>query len=244
VIAVDGSPPVVVKRGPADQLAREAAALRRLAPLRLAPRLIAARPGAITMSLVPGAVRPLGRLRPADARALGVLLRRVHDSARTATGGLPGWPGRVRSLAAYRRRRTADMLAIAGGDRGLAERVIADAGPGPAEDAPRPFRFLHGDLAASNVLWSPAPALVDWEFWRMGDPAEDLAYLAEINDLPDRVFAAVVGGYGDPGIASRIRLWRPLCALDIALWYRDEGHGGRIARLERAFGAGTSSTHS
>ena len=41
-------------------------------------------------------------------------------------------------------------------------------------------------------MWGPeGPALVDWEFWRMGDPAEDLAYLAEVNRLPDPVLAAV-----------------------------------------------------
>ena len=62
---------------------------------------------------------------------------------------------------------------------------------------------------AANVVWGPDPHLVDWEFWRYGDPAEDLAYLAEANGLDDAALAAVAGGHGDPAAAGRIEGWRP-----------------------------------
>ena len=233
--AITGPPPAVVKRGPPRQLAREATALRRLSPLGLAPRLLDARPAVLTSELLPGSSRALDRLRPDDARALGALVRRVHDVAKTATGGLPDWTTRARSLAGYRRRRIADMLAAAGSDRRLAKRVVAVAGAASDTDDPRPFRFLHGDLASANILWNPAPALVDWEFWRMGDPAEDLAYLAEINALPAEVVAAIVAGYGHRETTVRIAGWRPLCALDIALWYRDRGDRSRMAQLTERY---------
>lgn len=45
--------------------------------------------------------------------------------------------------------------------------------PSPDE----PAAFLHGDLLGQNVLWSleGPPAVLDWEYARTGDPAEDLA---------------------------------------------------------------------
>jgi len=231
VSAVDGPPGRVIKRGPSGPLAREARALRLVAHLGVAPRLVQAEPGTIVADLVDGVERPLDRLAPADARALGRTLRSVHESRRTATGWLPGWRSRARSLDAYRRRRADDARAAAGMDAALANRV-ADALP-PIRDgagAP-PFRLLHGDLVSSNVLWTPLPRLVDWEFWRMGDPAEDLAYLVEVNAMPEHVFACVLEAYGDRSVAARVDGWRALCALDAGLWYRNAGAASAARRL-------------
>ncbi len=224
VTAFDGPPGRVVKRGPRAGLAREAAALRRLGPLGLAPRLLAARPGEIVCELLPGESRLLGGIDDRDARSLGRMLRRVHESRRTATGGLARWPSRVRSLGTYRRARIRDLLGAGGPDGALVAGVVAALpAPVPAAGGPAPFRLLHGDLAGANILWGPGPRLVDWEFWRMGDPAEDLAYLAEINLLPDGMLAAVLAGYGDAAMTARVESWRPICLLDAALWYRDAG---------------------
>ena len=43
---------------------------------------------------------------------------------------------------------------------------------------PAPFRLVHGDLQAANVLVTPDDTwhLIDWEFARIGDPREDLGY--------------------------------------------------------------------
>lgn len=231
VSAVDGPPGRVTKRGPAGPLAREARALRLVAGLGVAPQLVRSEPGAIVTNLVDGAERPLDRLRPADAHALGRTLRAVHESRRTATGWLPGWRSRASSLDAYRRRRAGDARAAAGIDAVLAERVVEALPPLPGGADARPFRLLHGDLVSSNVLWTPEPRLVDWEFWRMGDPAEDLAYLAEVNAMPEPVFARVLDAYGDHVVANRVDGWRALCALDAGLWYRDAGVDAAARRL-------------
>ncbi len=57
----------------------------------------------------------------------------------------------------------------------------------------------------------------------MGDPAEDLAYLAEVNRLPDPVLAAVLDGYARPEVAAAVDAWRALVALDAGGWYLREG---------------------
>ena len=233
VSAVDGPPGRVIKRGPPGPLAREARALRLVDGLAVAPRLARTEPGAIVTDLLDGAERPLDRLPPTAARALGRTLRAVHESQRTATGWLPGWRSRARSLDAYRRRRAADASAAAGGDAALANRVADGLPPLTAGADARPFRLLHGDLVSSNVLWTPEPRLVDWEFWRMGDPAEDLAYLAEVNAMPEAVFARVLDAYGDRVVAYRVDGWRAVCALGAGLWYRNAGADSAARRLLR-----------
>jgi thiamine kinase-like enzyme len=37
--------------------------------------------------------------------------------------------------------------------------------------------LLHGDVGAGNIIWRPLPTLIDWEDWRIGDPAEEIAYI-------------------------------------------------------------------
>jgi aminoglycoside phosphotransferase (APT) family kinase protein len=46
--------------------------------------------------------------------------------------------------------------------------------------APAPFRLVHGDLQASNIVVGPGGrwSLIDWEFAHVGDPREDLGYYA------------------------------------------------------------------
>lgn len=221
----------VTKRGDRRALAREAAGLRRAAGLDVAPRLLRAGRGVVTSARIDGAERRLDALGASDARALGRTLRTLHDGQRSVTGGLPHWPRRARSLTSYRRGRAHDALAAAGGERELAERIVARL---PAIDEPaagQPFRLVHGDLVASNILWTPAPLLIDFEFWRMGDPAEDLAYLVEVNALPQTAVTALLDGYANQGVAARLDAWRALCALDAGLWYRNADQPRRGAAL-------------
>jgi aminoglycoside phosphotransferase (APT) family kinase protein len=219
-----GAEPAIEKAGPADALAREAEALAIVAGHRWAPRLLAAGPGRITTARCPGAPRDLARLDAADARLLGAVLREVHDLRAAAEGGLPWWPAPACSLDAYREARAGDAEAALGATpaAGLARRAL-DL-PLPARAGAAPFRLLHGDLVGANVVWGPdGPALVDWEFWRMGDPAEDLAYLAELNALPDPVLAGVLEGYGRAATAAAVAAWRAIAALDAAGWYLAQG---------------------
>ena len=90
----------------------------------------------------------------------------------------------------------------------------------------REFALCHGDLSAGNILWdSDAVALIDWEFARDGDPAEDIAYLVAEQDLSPAPLAeiaeAYVGAGGDPWAFARLPVWLPLVALDAALWWAD-----------------------
>jgi aminoglycoside phosphotransferase (APT) family kinase protein len=41
----------------------------------------------------------------------------------------------------------------------------------------------YGDIGPGNVLWGREPALIDWEYTRLGDPADEIAYLFDQNAL-------------------------------------------------------------
>ncbi len=225
----DGHGGLVRKVGDPVVLRREARG-GRIAGHHLAPRVASSHAGALETHWIDGPLRALTDLVPEDARSLGRLLRRVHAQRATATGGLPGWAGRARTLRAYARGRARDALARADGapERALVERATdAAIAACPPDGA---FAFLHGDLVASNILWPAAgPVLVDWEFWRMGDPAEDLAYLEALNDLPGAITDEVRRGYGATrALATRIDAWHALVLVDAALWHG--AHGDPRAR--------------
>lgn len=222
----------MVKLAPPASVAREAAALRDLAGTGAAPVLLAAGEGVLVTGCIPGAPRPAAALTPADARAVGALVRRVHDLAPAATGEYDGWADPVDDPDAYRRRRARDIAADAGDVP--AGRPI-DAGPipaAPATDAGPAFRTLHGDLWSGNVVWDGGrPVLVDWEYRRAGDPAEELAYMAAMDDLPPDVEDALIAGYGRPELAPAVGWWRPRLAAECARWYEREGDADRAAAL-------------
>lgn len=219
-----GDVPLVEKRGDPAALAREARALALLRGRRWAPGLVEHRPGRLVSTRLPGAPRPLAGAGDDDMRRLGSVLAEVHALGRAEEGGLWWWDRPATSPGAFRARRAADAeRALAGTPHaGLALRALGV--PLPAPRGARPFRMVHGDLVGSNVVWGPAgPALVDWEFWRTGDPAEDLAYLVETNGLREEAVAALLAGYGDPGARARLDGWRALVAADAGAWYLAEG---------------------
>lgn len=222
---VPDSPAWIEKRGPADALACEASALRQLSGRPWAPELVHHEAGVLVSTRCPGAPRTLAAAGSTDMRRLGALLREVHDVRRAEEGRVAWWSESASTLADYRARRAEDTeRALAGSAyASLARRALAAPLPQPADDDP-PFALLHGDLVESNIVWaSGRPALVDWEFWRMGDPAEDLAYLFETNRLPGDLIDAVLEGYGLSGMSDRVAAWRALVALDAGAWYAREG---------------------
>src|SRR5882672_4302378 len=83
----------VEKRGSEQALAREAAALALVAGAAWAPAVVAREPGLLVSSRMPGAPRPLATLGTGEARALGAVLRAVHDTRRAGSGGLWWWAG-------------------------------------------------------------------------------------------------------------------------------------------------------
>jgi aminoglycoside phosphotransferase (APT) family kinase protein len=87
--------------------------------------------------------------------------------------------------------------------------------------------LLHGDIGPGNVLWNPGPCLIDWEYTRLGDPADELAYTFDQNALTPSRRRAFWAGY-QPGPDGRSRLaaimervdwWEPVTLLGSALWW-------------------------
>ena len=52
-------------------------------------------------------------------------------------------------------------------------------------EAGETLALLHGDIGPGNVLWGPDPVLIDWEYTRLGDPADEIAYLFDQNALTE-----------------------------------------------------------
>lgn len=222
---------LVVKLGPAALIAHEAAALERVAGLGVAPAVVAVGEGVLVTPRLPGQVRRLAELDPARLRDLGALLRRVHDLEHADRGALPGWVAPVTTLAAYRAGRARELQAAAGPRAGLVARAVAatiDRDP-PAD---RPFRRLHADVWGGNIVWDgERPVLVDWEYSHLGDPAQELAYAAAMDDLDETRVVALLAGYGAPDLTDRVRAWRPLSAVEAAVWYDQVGDRERADAL-------------
>ena len=223
---------VVVKLGPPALIAHEADALERVAGLGVAPPVLAVGEGVLVTPRLPGTVLPLSGLDADRLRHLGAAVRLVHELEHSDEGALPRWDHPVDTLAAYRARRAEEMVAAAGPGEALARR-IADATVDRDAPAARPFRRLHSDLWGGNVIWDGThPTLVDWEYSHLGDPAHELAYAAALDDLDDGRLAALIAGYGgDPALAARVTDWRPLAAIEAAVWYADVGLGELAAPL-------------
>jgi aminoglycoside phosphotransferase (APT) family kinase protein len=223
---------VVVKLTQPDVAAREAAALRDPPGDAVVPEVLAEGTGVLVLSLLPGEhVRPRD-LGEGELRTLAHTLRRVHESRRTGWGQWPQWDAPERTLAGYHAQVAATVRAMAGAEHGArVERVLRTLPELPSA-GPQPFRRLHGDLWSANVLWHDGrPALLDWEYSRQGDPAEELAYLAAMDGLPEAQASVLLDAYGDTEVAARVAAWRPLVALSAALWYAELGLDERAREL-------------
>ena len=211
----------VLKRADPAQVARETDMLARLAGSGLAPDLVAAGEGILITGRVDGAPRPAASWSADQAGAVGRLLALVHR--RPAPASVEGAPAsRGRLIADIRRDCRPGLRAI------TAAAIAALPSPEPGARV-----LLHGDPWSANIVWSAAgPVLVDWEYARGGEPAEDLAYLSALDELSDATLDEVLRGYGaDPALAARVRAWRPLMAAWCGSWLCDRGAGDRGARL-------------
>jgi thiamine kinase-like enzyme len=87
--------------------------------------------------------------------------------------------------------------------------------------------LLHGDPAGDNILWAAAdPVLIDWEYSRLGDPADEVAYLFDQNDLAAHQREAFWHGYREGGsvpwssdLVERATWWEPATLLGSTLWW-------------------------
>jgi aminoglycoside phosphotransferase (APT) family kinase protein len=87
--------------------------------------------------------------------------------------------------------------------------------------------LLHGDPGPGNILWGPGPVLIDWEYARLGDPADEIAYLLDQNDLCPEQREAFWRGYREgvstqaplAHVIDRVDWWEPVGLLGSALWW-------------------------
>ena len=232
---------------PADcaQAEREAAVLRKVGGVA-APLLYDFRctsrwfdTPAMCMNYLPGRPRELNSASVKEIKRLASIVAWVHDrpvgdlaESLAATGGVTAYAhARMQSIMStlgwardplpaalqVRLRHAADRLATSFEAAQDAESFRSD----------EPLALLHGDIAFGNVLWSPDPALIDWEYTRLGDPADEIAYLFDQNALTARQRQAFWGGYRQrvvtqsrlAHIIDRVSWWEPLTLLGSALWW-------------------------
>jgi thiamine kinase-like enzyme len=87
--------------------------------------------------------------------------------------------------------------------------------------------LLHGDIGPGNILWGTDPALIDWEYTRLGDPADEIAYLFDQNALTKPQRQAFWDGYRQSvstelrvaHVIDRVDWWEPVTLLGSALWW-------------------------
>ncbi len=200
------------------------------------PRMVYASDSLLVHRYLAGSPRPLQEASHAQLRQLASVLSCVHSNIHQ---GFTPWPERqlvvgsradlfsfrVQSLRSYSihsaisvDQRIAGLLAtLEAPDR------FNDPGWGHTE-----FARLHGDLSVGNILWAENSVnLIDWEYSRIGDPAEELAYLITEQPVDQSRINALKEHYGDEGGAigawSRVPLYAAFTALDSALWWADYG---------------------
>jgi aminoglycoside phosphotransferase (APT) family kinase protein len=89
--------------------------------------------------------------------------------------------------------------------------------------------LLHGDVAGGNILWTPRPVLIDWEYARLGDPADEVAYIFNQNDLTVQQRGAFWRGYAQSCqsdrhvdyVMDRVQWWEPITVLGSAFFWVD-----------------------
>jgi len=227
-----------------EQVDREAAVLSALAG-QAAPRLLdVSRDGrwfsapVMCTEFIDGDHREIAAASAPDLEALGAVVGSVHARPADGLAGLPLGPGAPADhldqwaglIDGYQPRIRRPLPPEVESDVGRAvpeaHRLLA----GPLRDAwsaagERPV-LLHGDVASGNVLWAQRPVLIDWEYARLGDPADDVAYIFGQHGLSARQREGFWAGYRcsmrSPAvdrIAARARLWEPVILVGSALWW-------------------------
>lgn len=87
--------------------------------------------------------------------------------------------------------------------------------------------LLHGDVAGGNILWDPDPVLIDWEYARVGDAADEIAYIFNQNEMTASGQRSFWKGYGDgygsdralDHLVARVQRWAPITVLGSALFW-------------------------
>lgn len=193
----------------------------------------------LSMSFVPGHQLELSTATSAEIEQLGSVVARVHGQPVDA---LTQSLSEIGTIVSYADGRLQSILT------GL--RWVRDPLPAPLRDRLRDaadsigtgwetrraaesfttgetLALLHGDIALGNIPWDPDPVFIDWEYARLGDPSDEIAYLFDQNGLAVPQREAFWRGY-QARISSEVRLahviervswWEPLTLLGSALWW-------------------------
>jgi aminoglycoside phosphotransferase (APT) family kinase protein len=185
------------------------------------------------LDFIHGEQRPPQSLQ--DFERLGATVAQVHD---LPTDDLDGWPTDGSTIDGYLRGRlqkmdqrmpwARDPLPASIQDRVHRARIVVDqvareAREGPGND--EPLALMQGDVAGGNIIWTPDPVLIDWEYTRIGDPADEIAYVFAQHDSTDDQRAAFWRGYGSASgrsldhVQIRTHRWEPITTLASTLFW-------------------------
>jgi aminoglycoside phosphotransferase (APT) family kinase protein len=191
---------VLVRLGPQDEAGRiraerEAVVLEKVGGVA-GPRLYGfsaeepafGRP-VMCLEFLQGDQPDLSEVGPANFERLGRLVRWLHAQP---VDDLEDWAPEDIGLSDYVSERWRDHFASRLGairdplPSPVQERLTAAVGVAAAaveglEDlssgAGDQLVLLHADISGANLLRVPEPVLIDWEYARLGDPADEIAYL-------------------------------------------------------------------
>lgn len=194
---------------------------------------------AMCVQFVPGRQQDVQTVGSTQIEKLASLLAWVHACP---TDGLGESMGTATTIASYAEDRLRAILSTLAWARDPLPHTLQDrlrrAASSLAEsfeaardsasfDSDESLSLLHGDIGPGNVLWNPEPCLIDWEYARLGDPADELAYTFDQNALTPSQRRAFWAGYQqgtDSGsrlahIIERADWWEPVTLLGSALWW-------------------------
>lgn len=196
---------------------------------------------AMCMQFVPGRQRDLQTVSLTEIGQLASLVAWVHQRPVDGLGDSMGQATTVASYAGGRLRAILSTLAWARDplpdalQNRLRHAASCLAGSFEASrdcdsfNSGETLSLLHGDIGPGNLLWNPGPLMIDWEYTRLGDPADEMAYTFDQNALTPSQRRAFWDGYLQ-GIDSRSRLahimervgwWEPVTLLGSALWWAE-----------------------
>jgi aminoglycoside phosphotransferase (APT) family kinase protein len=191
------------------------------------------------LQFVPGQQKELRSATPAEIERLGSLVASVHS---LPVDDLVDGPSRPDNLVSYAEGRLQSIIstlvwardplpaAIQARLRSAANSVRESwerARDDQSFSTGATLALLHGDPVHGNVLWGQGPVLIDWEYARVGDPADETAYLFDQDGLSDGQRESFWRGYREglstqvpPGhVTDRVDWWEPVTLLGSSLWW-------------------------
>lgn len=225
------------------QAGREAAVLSQLAGT-VSPRIFDfsrsnsfANSAVMCLEYLPGRSESLEAASPSQMAQLGATLRQTHampiDKLAPMLDGAPDLrtyvDDRLQSMLvrmSFVRAPLAESTQTTFNDAAIwAERTAARLRAADDPDSPV---LLHGDVSSGNILWTPKPVLIDWEYARIGDAADEIGYLFGQNALRQDQRDGLWQGYGPSRdraaferTVKRAAAWEPLTLFGSALYWID-----------------------